>query len=333
MPRSGGRTTSRLNSRQRLAAVVLALVAVCFATLDIAGGDLRNAHSGARGLLGGLYRGTDSVLGPARRFVQGLPNVSSNQATIDKLRRQNIQLQQQLAASSADADTDAQLAKLRLAATSDGFTIAPARVIAFGPAQGFDWTATVDVGASSGLAVDQTVTDGAGLVGRVLHVDASTSVILLAADPGSGVGVRDTRTGELAIATGAGTDGFTLSPLDPTTDLRVGDMVTTGPAGQSTFAAGLQVGTITSVRVSSDGTTTATVRPTVSPTAIDLVGVIIASTPQNAPRAAITAPGATVSNGPTVSSATGSRAAGSGAAGSSGATGASSTPSAQAAGH
>ena len=294
--------------------MVLALVAICFATLDVAGGDLRNAHSGARGLLGGLYRATDSVLGPARRFVQGVPNVSSNQATIDQLKRQNAQLQKQLASSNADATTDAQLAKLRLAATTDGFTITPARVIAFGPAQGFDWTATIDVGTSSGLAVDQTVTDGVGLVGRVLHVDASSSVILLAADPGSGVGVRDTRSGELAVATGAGTDGFVLSPLDPKTALRVGDIVDTGPAGQSTFAAGLEVGTITAVRVSSDGTTTATVRPTVSPTAVDLVGVIIATTPQNAPRAAITAPDATAPDARAPA-------------------GASSAPSAQAAGH
>jgi rod shape-determining protein MreC len=277
----------RLTRRQGLATAGLVIVAVSFVTLDVSGGGLRDAHGGARGALGALYRGTDAVLGPARRFVQGVPNVDRNQATIDALRRQNAQLRAQVDVDAANATTAAQLATLHLAAAAGGFTIAPARVIAFGPGAGFDWTATVDVGRSSGIAVDQTVIDGDALIGRVLHVDSSSSVILLAADPGSGVGVRDTRDGELAVATGAGAGGFTLSPLDPSADLRVGDELVTGPAGQSTYAAGLRLGTITAVRVAADGTTTASVRPAVTETTIDLVGVVLAAGPATAPRAAI----------------------------------------------
>ena len=62
------------------------------------------------------------------------------------------------------------------------------------------------------MQVGQTVTDGAGLVGRVLHADASTSVVLLAADPGSGVGVRDVRTGEIGVAHRAGRATVSRSP-------------------------------------------------------------------------------------------------------------------------
>ena len=280
-----------LDRRQRLAAIALALVALLFVVLDVSGGGLRDAHSGARGLLGSLYRGTDSVVGPARRFVQGVPDVSSNRSKIAALQQQNAKLRQQVAADAADASTTARLDKLQLAADADNFTIVAAKVIAFGPGGGFEWTVTVDAGTSSGIAVGQTVTDGVGLVGRVLHADSRTSVVLLAADPGSGVGVRDVRTNELAVVSGHGTGGFGLSPLQPTANLRVGDQLQTAPTGQSTYAPGLVVGTIASVRVSSDGTTTATVTPATSPTALDVVGIILSQGAGNASRAALTPSG------------------------------------------
>ena len=104
------------------------------------------------------------------------------------------------------------------------------------------------------MHVGQSVTDGDGLVGRVLHADADTAVVLLAADPGSGVGARDVRSGEVGVATGDGPDGFTFTPIQPTAHLRVGDTLITGPSGASSYVAGLSVGTVTAVTVSADGT-------------------------------------------------------------------------------
>jgi rod shape-determining protein MreC len=268
----------RLSFRQRLGALVLSAVAAGFLTLDLTGGSLHDAHSGARGLLGSLYRGTDSVFGPARRFVQGVPDAGQDSSRIAALQRENATLRAQLSANAQDATTSAELAKLQLAAGTLGSRVVAARVIAFGAGEGFDWTATINVGTSSGVNINQTVTSADGLIGRVLQAEASTSVVLLAADPKSGVGVRDLRNGELGVATGAGTAGFTVSPLDPVADLRVGDMLETGPAGSSTYAAGLQVGTITAVRTQ-DGAVTATVRPAMKPTEIDVVGVILSNTP------------------------------------------------------
>ncbi len=280
-----------LDRRQRISAAALAVIALLFITLDVSGGGLREAHSGARGMLGSLYRGTDAVVGPARRFVQGVPDVSSNRSRIAALEQQNAQLRQQLARDGANSATVARLDALQLEANANQVSIVPAKVIAFGPGGGFEWTVTVDVGHSSGIATGQTVTDGVGLVGRVLHADASTSMILLAADPGSGVGVRDARTNELAVVTGRGTSGFSLSPLQPTANLKVGDQLLTAPAGQSTYAPGLLVGTITAVHTSRDGTTTADVAPAASPTALDLVGVIVGTGVANPARAALTPSG------------------------------------------
>ncbi|HZE49210.1 MAG TPA: rod shape-determining protein MreC [Jatrophihabitantaceae bacterium] len=273
----------RLTKRQRIAAAVLVAVAACFMAIDLTGSGLRGAHGGVRGTLGALYRGTDGALGPARRFLQGVPHASANRDTIARLRQENAQLKARLDQQSADATTDAALTRLRLAAGTS--RVLPARVIALGPGSGFDWTVTLDVGTKNGVHIGQTVTDGVGLVGRILHASATSCVVLLAADPGSGVGARDTRSGELAVATGRGTAGFSVSPLDPKASLQVGDSLATGPAGRSTYVAGLALGTITSVRTSADGTSVAQVRAAVSPTALDLVGVLLsdASGPHRTP--------------------------------------------------
>jgi len=278
----------RLTRRQRVAAIVLATLAVSFLTLDIGGGGLRSAHSGVRGALGSLYRGTDSVLGPARRFMQGIPSAGTSRSRIEALRHENAVLRGRLAAAQANRATQAKLARLQLAASSGRYRIVPARVIALGPGQGFDWTVTLDVGALSGVRVEQTVTDGAGLVGRVLYADASSCVVLLGADPGSGVGVRDVRTGQVGLATGHGSVGFTFVPLDPDAVVRVGDPLVTGPTGSTSFVPGLAVGTVTSVRTSADGTIRATVRPSVAATSLDLVGVILVGGQPAPPRPALT---------------------------------------------
>jgi rod shape-determining protein MreC len=265
----------RLTRRQRISALVLAAVALCFVTLDLGGSALRDAHSGVRGALGSLYRGTDGVLGPARRWLEGVPTAGSNEGTIERLRHENAALRGRITALEEDRRTAAQLAALQRAADRSDHHLLPARVVALGPGQGFDWTITVDVGTDSGVRVGQTVTDGAGLVGRVLHADAASCVVLLAADPGSGVGVRDLRTGEVGIATGDGTDGFTFAPLRPDAVVKVGDQLVTGPTGATSYVADIAVGTVTAVRTGADGATRASVRPAVTPTTVDIVAVIV----------------------------------------------------------
>lgn len=265
----------RLSRRQRIAALVLAAVAAGFLALDLAGSGLQSAHSGVRGVLGSLYRGTDSALGPVRRFLQGIPRAGEDESRLQALEQQNTELRKQLADATLDRHTAAELSRLHLAARSGGFRTVPARVVATTAAGGFDFTVTVGAGTSDGVRAGQTVTDGNGLVGRVLHADSSTAVVLLAIDPGAGVGARDLRTGQLGVVSGAGRDGYTFRPLDPTAQVRVGDRLATGPARASSFSPGLAIGAVNAVRTSADGTTVAAVTPAVSASALDVVGLIV----------------------------------------------------------
>ncbi|MHA3704668.1 rod shape-determining protein MreC [Jatrophihabitans sp. YIM 134969] len=269
---------SRLSTRQRIAAAALVVAALAFCVLDLAGAPLADAHGGVRGLMGSLYRGTDTVLGPVRRAATGGDTDADLQAQNDDLRRQNAALRQQVADAAAVKGLDA-------LGTTLGVEIHPARVVALAAGQGFEWTVTVSAGSDDGVRVDQTVAAGDALVGRVLHVDRTTSVVLLVADPGGGVGVRLTRSNQLGVVTGRGAAGLTLTPLDPGADVRKGDVLTTGPAGATTFVAGLEVGTVTAVAHKADGSTTATVSPAVSPTSLDVVGIVM-TTPVSAQAAA-----------------------------------------------
>ncbi len=264
-----------LTHRQRIAALVLAALAAGFLALDLSGGSLQSAHGGVRGALGSLYRGTDTVLGPVRRFLQGIPRAGSDESRLHALEQQNTALRKQLDEARLDRHAEAQLTRLRLSAAHNGFRVVPARVVATSASGGFDYTVTVAVGTADGVRPGQTVTDGDGLVGRVLHADSSTAVVLLAIDPGSGVGARDLRTGQLGVVTGNGLDGFAFRPLDPAAQVHTGDTLATGPARASSYAPGLSIGTVGAVRASADGTTIAAVDPTVSPTSLDVVGVIV----------------------------------------------------------
>jgi rod shape-determining protein MreC len=264
----------RLTRRQQLSAITLAVLALLFISLDFAGGSFGQARGGTTGALGALYRGTDSVLGPVRRFLQGIPDVGRNRSEIAQLQQQNRQLQQQLAAAGTDAATARRLSALQLQADSEQWQIMPARVIATGPGAGFGWTVTLDAGSREHVQIGQSVTDGSGLVGRVVAVHQTSSVVLLAADPTSGVGVRDVRSGQLLLATGKGSAGLTASPLADRPDVRVGDRLVTGPAGQTTYAPGLDVGVVTAVRTGPGGALSVQLRPSASQTALDLVGVV-----------------------------------------------------------
>ncbi len=262
-------------SRQRRAAIALAVVALLFATFDVVGAPFASARGGVQGFFGGLYRGTDSVLGPARTWVAELPHLGSDRATIADQRAQIAALQRAEITRGQTTATAAEVARLQLQANRGGYRVLPAHVIAVGPAGSFDWTVVLDAGSRDGVRVDQTVLSGPNLVGRIVRVSASSATVLLAADPDSGVGVRDQRSKQVGIATGRGLDGYVFTGLNPVLSPQVGDLLVTGPAGQTTYVAGLTVGTVSGVHYRLDATVEATVHPAVVPTTLDLVGVVL----------------------------------------------------------
>ncbi|MEP6697181.1 MAG: rod shape-determining protein MreC [Pseudonocardiales bacterium] len=281
---------SRPSRRRRLALAVLLLVSLTFFTLDYRMSD-SSVFSGLRSAAG-------SVLGPVQRTAAGLFAPVARAATAltggsddaDRLRRDNKRLTGQLRAAQLDRSTAAQLARLRLLSGAGSYRTVPGRVIALGPSAGLEWTITIDLGARDGVRAGMTVVNGDGLVGRVRRASAYTAVVLLAIDPLSAVGSRLEGSAQLGLCKGAGLHPLHLQLLDPQARVVVGDRLVTGPYGETTYAPGLPLGTVSAVSRSTGVLVrTAEVQPYVDFTALDVIGVVIQA-PRTDPRDSVLPP-------------------------------------------
>lgn len=286
---------------QRRAILVLLVISLVFITLDYRSSSFAGIRSAAQTVFGPVQRGVTAVVDPVGRFFAGIPDAAGAHGRITELERQNAELQGKLRESGVDAGRLDQLRRLELLAGLGQYRVLPAAVVSLGPSLGFEWTVTIDVGTRDGVKPDMTVVNGDGLVGRVKQVTGLTSVVVLAADPGSSVGVRLAGSDQLGIATGAGLRPLTFAPLDPQTRVRVGDQLVTGPYGGSTYVAGVPVGEVTGVTGDPGGTAgTATVRPYVTTTTLDVVGIVLAG-PRRDPRDSVLPARPTGSPSPTPS--------------------------------
>ncbi len=268
---------------------VLLLVSVTFFTLDYRMSDgsvFSDMRSTAGAALGPVQRAASSAISPITRTLTSLGSGGSADAT--RLRRDNSRLTQQLNAVQLDRSTVAQLRRLRLLAGVGRYRITPGRVIALGPSSGLEWTVTIDRGTHDGVRAGLTVINGEGLVGRVRRTNPYTAVVLLAVDPLSAVGSRLSGSGQLGLCEGAGLGAMRLQLLNPQARVVVGDRLVTGPYGVTTYAAGVPLGSVTSVTRSTGVLVrTAEVQPYVDFSALDVVGVVVGLPPTDPGDAAL----------------------------------------------
>jgi rod shape-determining protein MreC len=269
--------------RTRLLLGVALFAALVLMAVDYAGGS-SPVMVAARGLvgsgLGAAERGMSVVTRPISRFFRsGLAGGAAG-GRMAVLERQLAAMRAELSAAQLATARYRQLGALAGVSRAGGYTVLPAVVIAFG--QGYQRTVTLDVGRADGVRPEQTVLDGAGLVGQVTAVGPKTCTVLLASDPSFVVGVRLAPSGEVGWVTGqsAGQGGpglLRLSVLDPAAVLAPGEqLVTAASVRDRPFVPGVPVGTVALVRNRAGGLTAqALVRPFADLTALDVVGVVI----------------------------------------------------------
>jgi rod shape-determining protein MreC len=266
----------RGSRRLRLTLVLLILTAFTLTALD---------NSAARtGPLAALRRGIDTVFGPVEsvvgggasalgRALGGIPRLGSYQSDNRRLQREIDGLNGRLAAQAGLQCQVDQLHQLMHLVDVTGFSTIPARVVAVGPAGGFEWTAVIDAGSADGVRPSQTVVTGAGLVGRTTEVSAHTAHVLLIADPEFTVGGSLAQVASIGFAHGNGSRPMTYSLASTRALVRKGDVLLT--TGSDTYAAGVPIGTVTAVAPDANAISrTATVVPFVDVASLDLVGVI-----------------------------------------------------------
>jgi rod shape-determining protein MreC len=292
---------NRDRRRTRLLLTLLLLTSFTLITLDYrsGGSPFGFLRSAASAIFGPLERAATAIARPVGDAVSGIGHLGRDRSRINKLQKENAQLQEQVRLGHLDHTRLLELEKLVHLEALGGFHVVHARVVAIGGGFGFQWTAAVDAGSRDGIRKNMTVMNGDGLVGRVEQVGPTTSTVLLAIDRNLRASVRLAPSLETGYVVGEGANRLGLTLLSQTAPVRNGqDLVTVGSSVGSLFAPEIPVGVITHVRRTPGALTrTADVRPFVDFTGLDIVS-IVTKAPARLPRGALLLPSPTPSPHP-----------------------------------
>jgi rod shape-determining protein MreC len=265
-------------SRTRIVVFALLIVAITLITLDYRSGGNSPLRGVGADVFGPLEKGAGYVTRPVTGAFDAVTGDDSGQITT--LQTQNDELRAELAQAQVDEANVPQLKSLDKLADRNGYHVVGASVVGAGGS--YSDTVTVDAGTSDGIAVNDTVLNGEGLVGTVTSVGPESATVLLATDADSVVGVRLADTGEIGAITGTGSSmasegSLRLRLFDANATLRPGEeLVTFGSVNDSPYVPGVPVGTITSVTSQAGSLTqTAVVQPFADFTSLGVVGVVV----------------------------------------------------------
>jgi rod shape-determining protein MreC len=276
--------------RSRAVVGLLVLASATLLTVDASSSPDRSPvdplRSAVAAVLGPVERGASAAFAPVTDIPGYFSSVRDLRHHNEALKARNHTLVQRLhVAEAVQQPRAAEIRGIRRFADASSMKVVAAQVVALGPAQSFSRTVTIDAGTSSGVVPDLTVVNADGLVGRVIAATRSTATVLLIIDAKSTVGGRLGASMELGFLEGDGdisaNGSLQLSLVDHLVSARVGDTVVSwGSRGGSPYVAGVPIGQVVSVRSSpAELTQTATIRPFVDFSSLDLVGVVTSSHP------------------------------------------------------
>lgn len=269
--------------------VVIALVLTCLALASV---DQTAALGPVRTVVGEVVGPLESASTTLARPLTAIPGwFDSRHDLQEKLARseaRNSRLERDLRTSAHARAKLAEYESLTSAAQDLGYALVPARVTAYGSAQTFKRTVTIDAGSAAGVSADMSVVTGDGLVGRVLRVTEHTATVLLITDADSVVGGRvggGAKHEQVGTVHGTGTiagpdskaDQLDLELLDQTAAPLKGETVISWGAGRDApYVSGLPIGEVTGVFASvRDSSRTVRVKPYVDFGSLDVVGVVL----------------------------------------------------------
>jgi rod shape-determining protein MreC len=294
--RRRGRELDIRDERRHTASTFIALLLACAAliTVDYRWGGQGDSRPSPDSPVEPARRVTGEALGPAQsviaamiRPVVAVPQWFRTQGALRddlaRLEAENSRLRREAETAGLDRNRLAGYDALARTAADTGYSLAPAHVIAFGPAQSFSRTVTIDAGTDAGVQADMTVIDGDGLVGRVLRATRTTATVLLIVDADSVVGGRLGRSMEVGFLRGrgelAGEGELDLDLVDGSATPDAGDVVVTwGSDGGSPYVAGIPIGRVTGVvSTPREQSRRALIAPNADFSSLDLVGVVVAA--------------------------------------------------------
>jgi rod shape-determining protein MreC len=238
-------------NRRRTILILLVLTSITLITLDTRGGEngvggrVRNT---ARDLFAPIQDGVDKVTQPIEDWWDGVTRASDIKAENRRLRRK---LQTALGDAATARASIRQIAELKQLANlpfAGDLKGVDAQIILGSPGN-FEATVGLNKGTDDGIAVDQPVVSGRGLLGRISRASGRRSTVLLLTDRDSGVSVRDAKTGVVGVINGRpDAEVQTLDLVEANAPIKAGDeLVTAGTVG-GPYPPDIPVGRVTSVR-------------------------------------------------------------------------------------
>lgn len=238
--------------------VVLLLTSILLITLD-----MRDS-----GFVGGIRDTFGSVFRPVERFTNVVTTPISNawRGVVDyaELREENLALkdlivkQEGSAIAAAATVREAQeLLALNGLPTLAGIDSVTAQVVGQSPSN-FSQTFELNRGKSSGIRVGMTVTNGAGLVGKITDATLERSVVMLATDPEYAIAVKVGVCPTKPTTTTTSAPSTTVPELDIVTETTLDPVV----VGEPTDPAATSTSTTAVPPTTTSTSTTTTVPPT-----------------------------------------------------------------------
>lgn len=277
-----------LRSRARSTRVlVVALVSISLVTITVdyregTDGPLASLGDGALAVVSPLQEAVSKVTHPIGNFFSTLFRLPSIRRERDVLRERVDTLETQLAEGRADQARLTELEALIGVQESLGIRIETtgAQVIANGVSN-FEWTVTIDKGSSDGIHENMPVVASAGLVGHVVNVGTSSSVVQLIIDPDSSVAGRLDVSRQTGLLSGEGPADLQMSLVEPTVEVAPDEHVVTAGyriegVAESLYPPNVLIGTVSRV-LDEDSATEKflTVRPAVDFSSLSLVLVVL----------------------------------------------------------
>jgi rod shape-determining protein MreC len=277
-----------LRSRARNTRVlVVALVSISLVTITVdyregTDGPLASLGDGALAVVSPLQEAVSKVTHPIGNFFSTLFRLPSIRHERDLLRERVDTLETQLAEGRADqarlTETEALLGLQQ--SLGQRIETTGAQVIANGVSN-FEWTITIDKGSSDGIHENMPVVASAGLVGHVVNVGTSSSVVQLIIDPDSSVAGRLDVSRQTGLLSGEGPADLQMSLVEPTVEVAPDEHVVTAGyriagVAESLYPPNVLIGTVSRV-LDEDSATEKflTVRPAVDFSSLSLVLVVL----------------------------------------------------------
>jgi rod shape-determining protein MreC len=233
--------------------VIASLVLLSSHFSEGSSGPLHGIQRGLATILGPLEEGADRALKPARDLVNWFDETFEARGRNDELEAEVQDLRERVTAAEAATKENQQLREMLELGPGGGIAGREAvtgRVIGRSPTLWYS-TVTIDVGSSSGVAVDDPVINGDGLVGRVTDTTGGTAQVTLITDHRSAVSATVVPSGPSGVLKPEVGDPevLLLDFIEDDRQVREGETVVTAgwTSGRlsSVFPYGIPIGRVT----------------------------------------------------------------------------------------